>query len=167
MIHTEQNLQSAFARESQTMVRYLLYAEKAEKQGYPLIARAFRAASEAEMVHIRNIFNAMTGAGSVKDNLLACVITEEADAKKIYPEFIYQAREERAELARNAFEMANKGDQIHYDVFNDTLEGVKSDREITDEPYYVCQICGNMVKGAAPDTCSICSTSRDKFKKIM
>ena len=66
---TEENLKSAFAGESQANRRYLMFAEKAQKEGYPQIARLFRAAAEAETVHARNHFQAMDGVGSTRDNL--------------------------------------------------------------------------------------------------
>ena len=53
MFKTEGNLQSAFAGESQANRRYLFFAAKAEEEGYPQIARLFRAAAEAETVHAR------------------------------------------------------------------------------------------------------------------
>ena len=39
---TEENLKSAFAGESQANRRYLMFADKAQKEGYPQIARMFR-----------------------------------------------------------------------------------------------------------------------------
>ena len=39
-----QNLKAAFAGESQANRKYLAFAEKAEKDGYPQAARLFRAA---------------------------------------------------------------------------------------------------------------------------
>ena len=45
---TSENLQEAFAGESQANRRYLAFAAKADQEGYPQIARLFRAAAEAE-----------------------------------------------------------------------------------------------------------------------
>ena len=44
MSSTEENLQSAFAGESQANRRYLFFADKAEKEGYSQVARLFRGA---------------------------------------------------------------------------------------------------------------------------
>ena len=44
MSKTEKNLEEAFAGESQASRRYLFFAEKAESEGHPQIARLFRAA---------------------------------------------------------------------------------------------------------------------------
>src|SRR4030067_184628 len=54
-----QNLKEAFAGESQANRKYLAFAEKAEKDGYPQVARLFRAAAEAETVHAMNHLKAL------------------------------------------------------------------------------------------------------------
>ena len=48
---TLENLKTAFAGESQANRKYLAFAAKAEKEGYPQIAKLFRAAAEAETIH--------------------------------------------------------------------------------------------------------------------
>ena len=45
------NLLQAFAGESQANRKYLAFAKQAEKEGYPQVAKLFRAAAEAETVH--------------------------------------------------------------------------------------------------------------------
>jgi len=39
MSNTQENLETAFAGESQANRKYLFFADKAEREGYPLIAR--------------------------------------------------------------------------------------------------------------------------------
>ena len=48
---TSDNLKEAFAGESQANRKYLAFAKKAEADGYPQVAKLFRAAAEAETVH--------------------------------------------------------------------------------------------------------------------
>ena len=163
---TEDNLQSAFAGESQANRRYLFFAEKAEKEGYPQVARLFRAAAEAETVHARNHFIAMDGIGSTEDNLNAGVIGEHWEFTRMYPGFIADARAEQYRRAQISFEWADKVERVHYDHFQAVLKALKKKEEIKDEPYFVCQVCGNTVAGEAPDKCPICNTPRDKFKKV-
>ena len=163
---TEDNLQSAFAGESQANRRYLFFAEKAEKEGYPQVARLFRAAAEAETVHARNHFIAMDGIGSTEDNLNAGVIGEHWEFTRMYPGFIADARAEQYRRAQISFEWADKVERVHYDHFQAALKAFKKKQEIKDEPYFVCQVCGNTVAGEAPEKCPICNTPRDKFKKV-
>ena len=45
---TASNLRSAFAGESQAHMRYLIFADKAKKEGFPNVARLFDAIAYAE-----------------------------------------------------------------------------------------------------------------------
>ena len=58
---TEANLQAAFAGESQAHMKYLNFAEKAEKEGLHNVARLFQAASYAEQIHASNHLRALDG----------------------------------------------------------------------------------------------------------
>ncbi len=49
---TADNLQAAFAGESQANRKYLAFAQKAEAEGYPQIAKLFRAAAAAETASV-------------------------------------------------------------------------------------------------------------------
>ena len=51
---TKANIEAAFAGESQAHMKYAIYAEKAEREGFPHVARLFRAISYAERVHATN-----------------------------------------------------------------------------------------------------------------
>ena len=166
MSNTEENLQSAFAGESQANRRYLFFADKAEKEGYPQVARLFRAAAEAETIHARNHFAAMDGVGSTRDNLMAGAIGEHYEFTRMYPPFIEQAESENNERARRTFEYANEVEQIHHKYFEETIKAFETSQKLKDEPYFVCQICGNTIAGEAPERCPICGAPRSKFKRV-
>ena len=162
---TEENLRTAFAGESQANRRYLFFASKAEKEGYPQVARLFRAAAEAETVHARNHFNAMDGVGSTKDNLTAASMGEHHEFTRMYPPFIEIAIDEQNERAENSFNLANEVEKIHHRLFEATLKAVESGQALEAEPYFVCQTCGNTVAGEAPEKCPVCGGVHT-FKKI-
>lgn len=165
-IKTEKNLQEAFAGESQANRRYLFFADKAEKEGYPQVARLFRAAAEAETVHARNHFNVMDGVGSTRENLLAGVVGEHREFTRMYPPFIEQAELEKNKRAQRTFEYANEVEQIHHRHFEEALKTLNAGQQLKDEPYFVCPVCGNTVVGEAPEKCPICGAPRDKFKRV-
>src|SRR5512142_1168522 len=73
---TADNLKTAFAGESQANRKYLAYAMKAEKEGYPQIAKLFRAAAEAETIHALAHFQSMGGVGSTLENVQAAIAGE-------------------------------------------------------------------------------------------
>jgi len=166
MTNTDDNLQEAFAGESQANRRYLFFADKADKEGYPQIARLFRAAAEAETVHARNHFNAMDGVGSTKANLNAGIIGEHQEFTGMYPRFIEQARADQYQRAEVTFDWANKVEEIHHGLFEAALKSLDSGEATEDEPYFVCQGCGNTVEGEAPATCPICGAPRSAFKRV-
>ncbi|MDZ4230728.1 MAG: rubrerythrin family protein, partial [Dehalococcoidales bacterium] len=117
MSDTDKNLQEAFAGESQANRRYLFFAEKADKEGQPQVARLFRAVAEAETVHARNHFNVMDGVGSTKDNVAAGAMGEHYEFTRMYPGFIAKAEEEGNEKAQRSFEYANQVEQIHHGMY--------------------------------------------------
>jgi rubrerythrin len=165
-IRTEGNLQEAFGGESKANRRYLFFAEKAEREGHPQIARLFRAVAEAETVHARNHFNAMDGVGSTKENVLAAATGEHYEFTRMYPPFIDDAKRENNERAIRSFEYANEVEQVHHGFFEEALDALKAGQQLKDEPYFVCQVCGNTVAGEAPEKCPICGASRKAFMKM-
>jgi rubrerythrin len=163
---TDDNLQEAFGGESKANRRYIFFAEKAEKEGFPGVARLFRAVAEAETVHARNHFNALDAIGGTADNLMAASIGEHQEFTGMYPVFIELAMEERNERAERTFKMANEVEKIHHGLFEAALKEVKEGKKPAETTYYVCQVCGNTLAGAAPDKCPICGATSKAFKKI-
>jgi len=166
MSSTEENLQSAFAGESQANRRYLFFADKAEKEGHSQAARLFRAAAESETSHARNHFAAMDGVGSTRDNLMAGAIGEHYEFTRMYPPFIEQAETENNKRAQRTFEYANEVEQIHHKYFEAGIKTFETGQKLKDEPYFVCQVCGNTVAGEAPEKCPICGAPGSSFKRV-
>lgn len=81
---TNQNLDDAFAGESQANRKYLFFAEKADTEGHKQIARLFRATAEAETVHARNHLKVMNGIKSTKDNLSTAISGENHEFTEMY-----------------------------------------------------------------------------------
>ena len=166
MSNTQENLKVAFAGESQANRRYLFFANKAEKDVHPQIARLFRAAAEAETVHARNHLEAMDGIKSTRDNLGVAVEGEHHEFTQMYPSFIEQARAEGNDKAQVSFDYANKVEKIHHGLYQKALKALEAGQKLKDEPYFVCQVCGNTVAGEAPERCPICGAPRKMFKRV-
>jgi rubrerythrin len=163
---SDANMQQAFGGESMANRRYIFFAEKAEKEGYPGVARLFRAVAEAETVHARNHMLAMDAIGTTKDNLTAASIGELQEFTKMYPAFINKAEEERNERAVKTFDYANEVEKIHYTYYEEALAAVSDGKQLEVKTYCVCQVCGNTVIGSAPDKCPICGAGAAAFKKV-
>ena len=166
MSNTQQNLESAFAGESQANRKYLFFADKAEREGHPQIAKLFRAAAESETVHARSHLMVMGGIGSTRDNLKVAVDGENYEFTKMYPEFIEQAKAENNQRAEISFLNANEVEKIHHRLYQQALSTFETGKPLSDEPYFVCQVCGNTVLGEAPEKCPICGAPRAKFKRV-
>jgi rubrerythrin len=166
MSTTSDNLQDAFAGESQASRKYLYFAEKADDEGHKQVARLFRAASEAETVHARNHLRVMGEIKSTNDNLKAAISGENYEFTKMYPDFMKQADAEGNNKAKGSFNLANEVEQIHHRLYQEALNMLEKNQAMTDKPIYVCQVCGNTVEGEAPERCPICGAPRKMFKQI-
>ena len=166
MSTTGQNLEFAFAGESQANRKYLFYAEKAEEQGYKQIAHLFRAAADAETAHARNHLRVMQGVKSTKDNLIAAIGGENHEFTEMYPIFIKQAEVENEKKAGDSFNLANQVEQIHHGLYKKALDMLEKGKAMAEKPFYVCQYCGNTVEGEAPERCPVCGAPRKMFKLI-
>jgi rubrerythrin len=164
MGNTKDNLDAAFAGESQANRKYLFFAEKAEQEGHKQVAKLFRAAADAETAHARNHLKVMQGIKSTRENLLAAKDGENHEFTEMYPAFIKQAEVEGK--AKDTFNLANKVEQIHHGLFDAALSKVEKGETIAEKPIYVCQYCGNTVEGEAPEKCPVCGAPRKMFKLI-
>ena len=163
MSKTEQNLQEAFAGESQANRKYLAFGEKAEKEGYAQIAKLFRAAAAAETVHAHAHLRTLKGIGSTADNLKEAISGETHEFKSMYPAMIEEAKAEDEKAALRSFTYANEVEKIHADLYSKALENMDSLEEVD---YYVCSVCGYTCESEAPDECPVCKAKKKAFFKV-
>jgi rubrerythrin len=161
---TERNLAYAFAAESKASVRNDAFARKADVESLPQIARLFRAVSEAEAVHARRYLMLMRGKiGSTEENLERAFQSEIRAHVEEYPTLIREATEEEEEGALRAFSQSRDVESRHAELYKKALTDMVADRQVD---YYVCQVCGYVGEGAAPDNCPVCGAVKGKFKQI-
>ena len=163
MSESEQNLKDAFAGESQANRKYLAFAEKAEKEGYPQAARLFRAAAAAETVHAHTHLKALKGIGSTADNLKEAIGGETYEFQSMYPPMIDAAKEEGHKAAERSFTYANAVEKVHAGLYQKALDNLENMQEVD---YYVCSVCGHTVEGEPPDECPVCKAKRKAFFKV-
>lgn len=161
---TEENLKAAFAGESQANRKYTAFAQKAEAEGYPQIAKLFRAAAAAETVHALQHFKVMGGVKDTAANLEAAISGEGYEFREMYPGFLAEAATNEA--ATMTFKNAMAVEKIHHDLYSQALESVKRKQDLPARDVYVCEVCGNTVYGEVPGQCPICGVPGTRFKKI-
>ena len=160
----EKNLAYAFAAESKASARNLTFARKAEIEGYPQIARLFRAVSEAESVHARRYLLIMRGKiGSTEENLETAFQNEIKANVEEYPKLIKDAAQEGNERVLKIFSQSRDVESGHAELYKKALNDMVADRETE---FYVCQICGYIGEDKAPDKCPICGAVKEKFKLV-
>jgi rubrerythrin len=163
---TQDNLQAAFAGESQANRKYLAFAKKAGQDGFPEIAKLFKAAAEAETVHAHAHLRAMNGVKDTKENVKAAIAGEHHEFMSMYPEFLKAAEEEKHAAATISFRYALAVEKIHHDLYNEALKALEANKDLPKREVYVCPVCGNTVYDSAPDVCPICKAKGSTFIKI-
>ena len=124
MSKTEQNLRDAFAGESQANRKYLAFAQKADKEGYPRTARLFRAAAAAETVHAHAHLRTLKGVGSTVDNLKEAIAGETHEYTDMYPGMAKTARDEGFDEIADWFETLAKAERSHANRFQKALDSL-------------------------------------------
>jgi len=166
MTKTEENLKEAFVGESQANRKYLAFAEQADKDGLPQIAKLFRAAATAETVHAHNHLRVTGGIKSTVENLKTAIGGEHYEFTSMYPQFIEDAKSEGNKQAERTFDLANQVEKIHHELYENALKAAESGRDLEKKEIYVCPVCGYTHEGKLPDKCPVCGAPKDKFKKI-
>ena len=163
---TEEFLKAAFAGESQAHMKYLAFAEKAEKEGRPHVANLFRAIAYAEQVHATNHLKALSGIGSTGDNLEAAKAGEDFEVEEMYPAYLAVAelQDEKAAVRSMAFaEEAEKGHSVLYAA---AKAAVDAGEDISEAKVWVCPICGWTTTDELPDKCPVCNALARVFKEF-
>jgi rubrerythrin len=161
-----ENLQAAFAGESQANRKYLAFAKQAEEDGFPQVAKLFRAAAEAETVHAHAHLRVMGGINDTARNLEEAITGEGHEFKEMYPEFLAEAQAEGMKPAGFSFKNALAVEEIHHGLYTKALEAVKAGGDLAASPIYVCPVCGNTVEGSPPETCPVCNVPGSKFFEV-
>ena len=159
-----QNLQDAFAGESQANRKYLAFAKQADKEGYPQVAKLFRAAAEAETIHAHNHLRALGGIRGTRENLMEAIAGETHEFKDMYPQMIADAELENAAEARRSFTFANAVEKVHAGLYEKALETLEAQAEVYD--YYICPVCGHTVGKEAQESCVVCGAKGSVFFKV-
>jgi len=163
---TEENLKNAFAGESQAHMKYLAFADKAEKENFSNVARLFRANSFAEQIHAINHLRTLYGIKKTPENLQEAIEGETFEVEEMYPAYIKVAEEEQEKGAETVTKWALEAEKVHAELYQKAKEAVEKVHDIEFKPVHVCQVCGFTTEGEAPDICPVCGALKEKFKRF-
>ena len=160
---TRKFLEDAFAGESMAHMKYLIFAEQAEKEGFPNIAKLFRAIAYAEFVHAKNHFIALGNLGKTPENLQAGIDGETYEVEEMYPVFKKAAEFQGEKDAVRTTHYALEAEKIHAELYKAAKEKAESGEDIEIKKIYICPVCGYTAVDEAPEYCPVCGAPREKF----
>lgn len=160
---TETNLKDAFAGESQAHMKYLAFAEKAEKDGFPKVALLFRAISYAEQVHAHNHLKVLDGVGDTAANLEAAMAGENFEVEEMYPAYDAVAQLQAEKGALRSIHYALEAEKGHEELYGRALAAVKGGKDIEAASVYVCPTCGHTHVGKPQERCPVCNVPPEKY----
>lgn len=163
---TEDNLRSAFAGESQAHTRYMIFANKAEQEGFPNIARLFRAIAYAELVHASNHYKVLGMVRTTPENLQVAIDGEVFEVDEMYPAYNNVAKLQKETGAERTTGWALEAEKIHISLYQKAKQAADRKEDVTIGPIYVCELCGYTVEGALPERCPICNAPKNKFREF-
>jgi len=163
---TIEDLKAAFAGESQANRRYLAYAKAAADEGYPQVAKLFRAVAAAETIHAHNHLRALGEIRTTAENIATAMEGENYEVVTMYPEFIADAQAEEQARALKSFNWAWEVEKMHEQLYKAALESLGKEG-VADPDYWICPICGYTHTGSEPPAkCPLCSAKGESFTKI-
>jgi rubrerythrin len=157
---TRDALQQAYAGEAKAALRLKVYAEKAEEEGYPQIAKLFRVIARSEEIHGARALKVLREIRSTEENLAVSFEAEQRVAEVAYGEFVKRAEAEGNQAAVLQFSQSKDVEETHAKLYKEAMNHVMEERETT---YYVCLVCGYVADGLCPDICPVCGAKRDRF----
>lgn len=160
---TKENLQSAFAGESQAAMKYLAFADKAEREGKPNIARLFRAISYAEQVHAINHLRELGKVGDTVANLQAAIDGENFEVDEMYAAYLKVAEAQEEKGAMRSMNYAMEAEKIHADMYADARQVAETGADADIGTVHICPICGFTHIGDPPDRCPVCNAKKERF----
>ncbi len=168
---TEQNLQAAFAGESQARNKYTYYASKARKEGYNQIADLFEETANNEKEHAKIWFKLLHD-GEVPTtsvNLLDAAEGENYEWTDMYAEFARVAKEEGFTRIAFLFEKVGEIERHHEERYRKLLANVEGELVFSREgdTVWQCANCGHIVIGKkAPVKCPVCDHPQAYFQEL-
>ncbi len=164
---TEQNLQTAFAGESQARNKYTYYASQARKEGYEQIATLFDETAGNEKEHAKIWFKLLhQGMPKTEDNLKDAAGGENYEWTTMYSDFAKEAREEGFEHIALLFEKVGSIEKHHEERYRSLSKNLEDGAVFSrsEQVEWVCANCGYIHKGTeAPEVCPVCAHKKAFF----
>ena len=164
---TEENLQEAFAGESQARNKYTYFAAVARKEGYEKIAAFFEETAHNEKEHAKLHFKYLSGIGSTIENLKAAAMGELEEHTEMYPRMATEAKEEGFNDIAYVFTAIAEIERQHKERFLQLLAEVESGKVFAQDSKvkWRCMNCGHTHDSEkALEVCPVCKHPKAFFE---
>lgn len=166
---TFENLQTAFAGESQARVKYEFYASQAKKDGYEQIAAFFTETSANEKEHAKLWYKAIHGGkvGPTTENLKMAAEGENYEWTDMYAGFAKTAEEEGFEQIAAQMRGVAAIEKEHEERYLALLKNIEQAQVFSrvGEQVWICRNCGHVHVGpTAPVVCPVCAHPQAYFE---
>ncbi len=166
---TEQNLQEAFAGESQARNKYTYYASKAKKEGYVQISKIFEETAANEKEHAKIWFKLLhnNDIPTTTENLKDAAAGENFEWTDMYDRMAKEAKEEGFDEIANLFEMVGAIEKEHEARYKKLLANIEGGLVFSrdGDMMWQCSNCGHIVIGKnAPEVCPVCAHPKAHFE---
>ncbi len=166
---TWENLQAAFAGESQAHTKYQYYSSKAKKDGYVQIANIFAETAKNEKEHAKIWFKYLHE-GDIPDTLVN--LGDAADGENyewtdMYDEFAKVADEEGFSEIAAKFRLVGAIEKHHEERYRSLIGNIEGGLVFSrdGDRTWICSNCGHIVIGSsAPELCPVCAHPQSYFE---
>src|SRR4030042_6399634 len=121
---TEKNLNDAYAGERMAHMKYSIWADAAEKEGKPQVARMFRAIAYAERVHATNHWRTLGQVQKTTENLQHAIEGENYEVQEMYPAFKAIAELQDEKGASRPTSWALETEKVHAKMYEEAKTAV-------------------------------------------
>ena len=161
-------------------LRYEIFSEIAEEEGFKNVARLFKAISYSELIHAKNhyknlsdlnqdlrvVARATFGPGDTRKNLGLAIRGEIHEVEEMYPSYLTIAIQQGERKAELSFRWALEAEKIHVELYQQARRAVNEGKDLEiDGKIWICSVCGHTTIGSEPpERCPICKASKEKYR---
>jgi len=156
---TRETLEHAFTGEARANRLYTAWSRKADQEGFPVIARLFRAVAESETVHALEQLRALDGVRTTAENVAAAI----AGGQEVVDGGSTVSDEPGT---RRKLRRAATIDALHAELFLLAQAALAAGRDLDDVDIYLCPCCGHLelVRPVAP--CPTCGLPAERHSLV-
>lgn len=153
-------LREAYVGEAKAVLRLKMFAERADKDGYPQIARLFRVIAFSEEIHGMRALRVLKEIKTTEENLAESFESEKTVAEIAYDRFVKMAEQAGDKQALLHFSQSRDVEETHAKLYKQAMNHFMEERQTV---YHVCKVCGYVADGVLPEECPVCAAKKDQF----